>query len=332
MHAAPRGAGGKAGAPAVFTLLAALVVALAWTPTPADAGEYHFGATLVCDECHVLADAEHAFMPRPSAGTSSSAPLGYALREEGDALCLRCHDGKANAPDVLGDNTGTHTRQAGGLATGAPPYEAWKGHRLGVTMTPPGGSVSVTLHCTSCHAAHGTPYYRNLPAVTYAKGANDPARDVFLRSWAPGELATNYSADNVDFNEPNAHGSAIGEFCKRCHAAFHVTIGLSHRWTRHPTGNADLGMAPWDHASAPLFGSHPYRVKVMSPLGAWGTPGVPWPAAPPTLTPTCVTCHRAHGSQRPFALIYATGRAPISEDGDGRTVRELCRQCHPQGG
>lgn len=298
-----------------------------------DAGEYHWGATLICGECHVSSPEQtgggESMVPSPA---TQAGALVLPLRKPGDALCLDCHDGRADAPDVLGDNTGTHVRQAGALPTGAPPYRWTNGHDLGGTAVPPGGGQTVTLHCTTCHGPHGTPYYRNLPQVTYAKERNDLTKDVFLRSWVRGQIAINYSAGNVDFNEPNSRGSGMAEFCKGCHVQFHTVAGFLGAWLRHPTAAANISSVPGGHSSLVTFSSHVYRVKVMSPSGDWGPTGGPWAGAPSTLTPTCITCHRAHGNRNPFALISPTGTQPITEEGDGKVPQALCRQCHAQGG
>jgi nitrate reductase cytochrome c-type subunit len=54
------------------------------------------------------------------------------------------------------------------------------------------------------------------------------------------------------------------------------------------------------------------------------------------LTPTCTTCHKAHGNQNPYGLIYLKGTGAVTEEGDadGQTegLRTMCKQCHSQGG
>ncbi len=296
------------------------------------AGEYHWGATLKCAECHVASPDDQRLWGQPPSPTfqSSTGLRSFPLRKEGDALCLDCHDGRADAPDVVGHDAGTHVRQAGALPTGVSPFKWTNGHDLGVTAVPPGGTTIVTLHCTTCHNPHGSEYYRNLPRVTYAKDRNDLTKDVFLRSWVQGQIAVNYSADNVDFNEPMSRGSAMAEFCQRCHRDFHTVTVFGVGWLRHPTGAANISSVPAGHSSLAAFGGRPYRVKVMSPSGDWGPRGAAWTAAPFTLTPTCITCHRAHGNRNPFALISPTGIQPITEEGDGKVPQALCQQCHAQ--
>ena len=49
------------------------------------------------------------------ADMGGSGPNEHLLRNSGSDLCLSCHNEQTFAPDVLGANTGTHIRQAGGL-------------------------------------------------------------------------------------------------------------------------------------------------------------------------------------------------------------------------
>jgi hypothetical protein len=337
-----------------------LSLAVAWImlgAVGATAGEYHYGSTLVCSDCHTMHySQQHAWGSGdpPAPPLPTGGPREYLLRNQESELCLGCHDGQTFAPDVRGANTGTHVRLAGALTTGAAPYEAWKGHSIGVAAIPPGGSVSIKLQCYNCHNPHGSAYYRNLvnntAQVTYAKGTNDTTKAVFLRSWTLGNIANNYSVDSVDYNEPDSKKSAMGQFCRGCHTDFHGAQGDSNMggsggtaWLRHPTADANIGALGGDgeHSSLNQFASGLRRVKVMSPSGDWGTQGVAWSGAPGNLTPTCTTCHKAHGNQNPFGLILLSRFATtVSEEGGyagGQTadvatgMRNLCGQCHAQG-
>ena len=90
----------------------------------------------------------------PKQATLGNGPNEYLLRNVASDLCLSCHDNQDFAPDVLGANTGTHVRQAGGLNkigyTGA--YAEYKGHTLGTEHPNVPGSS-----CLNCHPAHGGP-------------------------------------------------------------------------------------------------------------------------------------------------------------------------------
>jgi len=329
----------------------AVSAGIALMAAAASAGEYHYGDNLICSDCHTMHfSQQHGYDGTPGQGFppfGSQGPYDYLLRDNPNELCKSCHDGQTFAPDVIGVNVGGYVREAGGMTTGQAPYEDWKGHTLGFTGTAPGGSSHfVRFACTNCHSHHGNTNFRNLngdqPVISYAKGANDLTKDVFLRSWVKGQVSTNYSVDNVDFNEPNNRRSGMGKFCKGCHTDFHGASGDENmggsggqQWLRHPTADANIGGG---HSSLTVFKNHPYRVKVMSPTGDWGTQGQTWSNAPNDLTPSCMSCHKAHGNQNAFGLIFMAGSGPVTEEGDAEGngpnggLRALCKQCHVQGG
>jgi hypothetical protein len=325
------------------------------------AGDYHTGTTLLCAECHVMhASQTHGY--NANGGGSYITPNGtheYLLRDEVNALCLNCHDGQGWAPDVLAAPTATlpNGRQAGALnRDNAAPYFDATGHTLGSTATAPGGTWSNTagLECTNCHQQHGRTgpgsanLYRNVNLwvagspttayMTYAVGAtNDLTKDVYERS----ATSNHYDVSNIDFNEPDQTKSGYGQYCQQCHTNFHGnqastnmrnTAGTPNaEWYRHPTADANIGQAGGGGSSLSRFRGRLYRVQVMSATGDWGTQGTAWPTSPTDLTASCMSCHKAHGDQNAFGLIYATGNAPIGENGDGTSYKNLCGQCHSTG-
>ncbi len=162
--------------------------------------------------------------------------------------------------------------------------------------------------------------------LTYAKGTNDPTLDIFEHDGDLGQVAVHYSADNVDFNEPTAGASAYAAFCKACHTDFHGSSSDANMhdadgWLRHPTADRNIGEAGMAHISSlDQYNSHTNKVKVMV-----GT-------AADDYTPSCFSCHKAHGNQNAFGLIYMRGTGTVTEQGDdGNAARDLCRQCHIQG-
>jgi hypothetical protein len=330
----------------------ALVVCL---PMAALAGDYHHGANLICSDCHVMhASQSHGYNQD---GTGFFTPLGgtlpheYLLRNEVNDLCLTCHDGSAFAPDVLGANFNTYVRQAGGLNRPSRGVgQAATGHTLDATDVAPGSNPAWSeangLHCTNCHQPHGhNPNgnaWRNLLAdpgnhgygasfISYATATRDDTLDVYQVSDGGG-LATHYSYDNVYFNEPDPTKSAYGFFCKGCHTDFHgdkggIEIGgaTGTEWLRHPTNDADIGAVGGGHSNLGVFTAHTNRVQVMSASGAWDPPGA-------DNTPSCMSCHKSHGNQNAFGLIFMSGTGTVTEEGDdGSTAKDLCKQCHVQG-
>lgn len=339
-------------------LTALAVLALIGLPMAAVAGDFHVGTNLVCSDCHTVHYSQsHAY----TVGGTIMPPLGpdgpytYLLRNEVNNLCLTCHDNQSWAPDVFGSSATSSTRLAGGLnavsvhRANDANYDEIDGHTLWSTAVAPGGTWTAPtadgLECTSCHAQHGSAtQYRNLlnrgtftgKNLTYAIGTNDLTKDVFERS------STAYDLADVDYNEPSITASAYANWCKSCHTNFHGASGGTEvggqsggtggsagvHWVRHPSADVNIGTPSATYISSlAQFTSHANRVKVMDSQGLWdGT------SADNTVTPSCFSCHKSHGNQNGFGLIFMTGAGTVSEEGDGGVYKDLCRQCHVQGG
>ncbi|MGB2768671.1 MAG: cytochrome c3 family protein [Candidatus Zixiibacteriota bacterium] len=343
-------------------LLFALVATLFLAVPALIAGDYHTGTTLECSECHVMHGSQAHGYNVSGEGTftsiGASAPYEYLLRDEVNNLCLSCHDGQSSAPDVLEAKAGLGVRQAGALnRDGASPYYHADGHTLDATDVAPGGTWKADsasgLHCGHCHDPHGDPgsgspdttglgQYRNLRAdpggtsskwMLYAVGTNDVNVPVFERSATGG---SHYRHTNVDFNEPLTDGSYYGAWCQGCHTNFHGSSGSANMggsggtaWLRHPSADADIGAVGGIHSSASLFAGYTNKVKVMTATEDWDPDST---AAVTDHTPSCFSCHKAHGNQNSFGLIFMKGTGTVDEEGDdGTEVRDLCKQCHVQG-
>lgn len=290
-------------------------------------------------------------------------------------LCLTCHDGAGYAPDVMNGPTSMINRSAGGLndGSGTDGYAVGEGHTLGSTDVAPGGTFAGPLGCESCHDKHGwqgpgvgagtiddiggNGYnaalggYRNLQPrgkfgpspiyVSYEVGAATNAADFY--ETAPASYATQY----VNLQEPTQTDSGIATWCGSCHGDFHgadvtaapysaVAAGSGFdEFNKHPASTSNIGAVGGGHSSLADFSGHDYRVRVMNAGGTWPQ-GAPWAAAPTDLTPTCLSCHKAHGTSNAFGLIYFDGATDDpalvdSEDGTG-TYITLCGQCHVQAG
>jgi hypothetical protein len=340
-----------------LTFAAAVLVAAVLMTGAAFAGDYHSGTQLVCSDCHTMHySVSHSYTGGAAPGDLAGGPNPLLLKKPAADLCLACHDGSATAgPDVLNANTGTHVREAGALSrltgnTGG--YDVYMGHTLGSTASAPGSSpawsAAAGLTCTDCHGAHnstgsnrniqgtlGMNAWRNVNrragnnssmvaplkdvVISYEVGANTGAYDISEGSAALGNFATHYSIDNVTLEEPVSTSSGVAVWCMKCHTNYHGSsadgnMNNGTAWLRHPTADADLSTVDITRWNA--LTTHP---KVMG-TGA-------------TATPTCLTCHKAHGNLNPFGLIYMNGAGgTVTEEGDGGTgFRDTCRQCHNKG-
>ncbi len=332
----------------------------------ANAGDYHKNGTLYCSQCHVMHFSQsHGYNPN---GTGFFTPLGgatpheFLLRDEVNNLCLSCHDSNGFAPDVLGPsnlgNGPTNVRLAGYLnRLGLPGADGmqYTGHTLDSTATAPGSNPAWSdangLNCVDCHHQHGSggsghpaggQQYRNLKSsvgngtqrwVTYnydGYGTNNLTRDVFERQ------AAEYDESIVDWNEPDTTKSAIANWCAGCHSNFHGAIGGAEvggvafgagfeEFVRHPAAGVNIGAIGGGHSSLTQYNAHVNKVKVMSSAGVWSPAGS-------DVTPTCITCHKAHGNGNSFGLILRQGTGTLNENGDtaGNQEEDLCGQCHVQ--
>lgn len=333
--------------------------------SPAVGGDYHTGADLICYECHVMHFSQtHGYNANGTGITTplgGTGPYGYLLRNNVNDLCLTCHDGQAGAPDVLEGPTGATTvRQAGALNRGgATPYFMSTGHTLDSTDTAPGGTWTPDsvhgLICTDCHQPHGhggtnvADPFRNLqprpggvsldpPEQTHVA---DPNFDVLNRT------ALNYDIAQVDFYEPDPTSSSYATWCGGCHTNFHGGVGSGpiggsgsppEHFSRHPVAGVDIGAVGGGHSSKTIFAQGGYVpgakinwVKVMTSTGDWEPDDptqLPW-----DYTPSCFSCHKGHGNQNAFGLIYMDplAGAKTEEGVAGGDYKDLCKQCHVQG-
>lgn len=271
---------------------------------------------------------------------------------------------------------------------GAAPYQTYKGHTLDDTAVPPGFNPTLAgvplasqynatngLECISCHLQHGSAtVYRNLgPRAaqfqpTYVLSTtNDTTKDVWINMAGPytpntGNASTFnplYDNANVSYNrtDPAVPAGAplssnrVDTFCSACHGNFHgsptdANIGASvigagaTDFLRHPTGRQVIGAAALGGQSALSR-----YVGAATKVKTYANDRVAYTDA----TPGCVSCHKAHGNQNPFGLIFLQRAATsVGEEGGYGTAvgtrvgdemangygvgyRNLCGQCHGQG-
>ncbi len=282
----------------------------------------------------------------------------YLLKN--DDVCASCHDGKTWAPDVIGDHGNGYIRSAGGLREGS----TGGGHKIGSTVRPPGYNgapvnnyfASGPLECFSCHSPHGGRGFRNLvpyqmrttigaanaPLITpeYSKSATWLNKDAVIaadtRTWGTDSLASYYGRDKVTYGrlangaEVDFAGSKasnrMDQFCGVCHSKFHggeitSNVGDGTGFVRHPTSIVTLASA------GTTFGA---TLRPAQTLKVYQAAGV---VSAATDSPGCVSCHKAHGNNNPFALIYPDrlGGTVPNEEGGG-IYKDLCKSCHGMGG
>ena len=233
------------------------------------------------------------------------------------------------------------------------------------------------LECISCHAQHGpATAYRNLGpyslggAATAARPTyvisttNDTTKDVWINiptGYVPnsGSAATfnpYYANANVSYNRTDAvvatitTSNKLDTFCASCHGDFHggtdagtvkggATALAPDGFARHPTSGVTIGAAGLagfgGHSSLTRFVANATKVKV------YASDRVAYADA----APGCISCHKPHGNQNPFGLVFLsrTAVSPNEEGGRGATdpvempngygvgYRNLCGQCHGQG-
>lgn len=114
----------------------------------------------------------------------------------------------------------------------------------------------------------------------------------------------------VDGNVDYADKSTINYSCAECHGDFHKTIGSASPWVRHPT---DI-VLPSDTTKEYRFynpdNSNQYSVE--APVARPTIPGTSGSTVTPGDSTTdngaivsCLSCHRAHGSDQPDLLRWA---------------------------
>jgi hypothetical protein len=231
------------------------------------------------------------------------------------------------------------------------------------------------LECISCHAQHGPAgAYRNLGSYalggaggsarpSYVIGtANDTTKDVWINipsgyvanSGAAATFNPYYDSASVSYNRNDATvgttktSNKLDTFCATCHGDFHggagdtgigATTAALDGFIRHPTSQVTIGAA-----AAQNYGGH----SALSRLTTGATTRVKVYASDRSgltdASPGCVTCHKAHGNQNPFGLVFLSRNATsVGEEGGygagqvenatGYAVgfRNLCGQCHGQG-
>lgn len=265
--------------------------------------------------------------------------------------------------------------------TNPPPgYDAARVVSATSTSNPTGtiGAWSGELECNRCHAVHGSSAYRNVGARSWTNAhkpsytvvstgsAIDPAYDV--NEFGGGR---NYDQNAIAYGAANGSTNGqykMNQFCSACHGQFH-DAGVTRNYgadgvafQRHPTDSVTFTSNALVNTDAAITGAHGGFRNILGTMAASGSTGVKVifkdntatldtgtgratvVAGSSQMTIGCLTCHKAHGNQNSYGLIfygdYTTGASgstynlvtDTSENGNGNpNVRSLCIQCHSMG-
>lgn len=342
--------------------LAGLVVILAPSAIQRSgtAGDFHQSGSLVCSDCHTMHYSEsHALAGPvlPAVPLRPGGPFPRLLRQPAAELCLACHDGRADAPDVLGVNANAYVRAAGALnrAGDTGEYAEGDGHSLGSANAARGGTWTGNqaegLQCKHCHDVHGNSYYRNLTPdpgtatgkfVTYLTGLTYTGTAA-VQQRVKTPMLSHYAVDNIQYRQMQVGTTDFGlsEWCSGCHGDYHGIGGSGNMggspggdtnsgspWLRHPTRGVTLAQGVtnkhidpthWFDIGSPQ--AMKSRVPVVSPSGV-----VPGTSTGSDNQVFCGSCHKAHGSNHRAGLIFDDDTTTISED--GISLLPTCQQCH----
>lgn len=123
--------------------------------------------------------------------------------------------------------------------------------------------------------------------------------------------------------------NTISYLCGHCHGDFHATIGTGSPWLRHPT-DTDVITKGGEYASYGLREDATTIAGIyilQAPVGYVTTPAAARGSVVAGDSPvTCISCHRAHGSN--YADILRWDYSTMQAGGGGVTENYGCFTCH----
>ena len=297
-----------------------------------------------CVNCHSMHNSQN--------GADLGGPNGVLLTDS----CVACHTTGGSGPEVISTavtaptGPGNPNYLAGGnfwwVDTGA---DDTKGHNvLGVAgldttgvsggLIPPGGTgLATQLTCAGTLGCHGTSgeaaplnaisgaHHGNIDLAAGSATGTTPADSYRFLVGIRGIEDDDYE-ETVTASDHNGYSgstgvdaSTISSLCASCHTDFHgASTSSGSTWIRHPT-DLDLSTALGEYTAYATYnplvpvGSTTNADLVNTDVQTAGKGIV-----------TCLSCHRAHGSEFPDMLRYAYDMSA----GIGTQTNEGCFVCH----
>ena len=304
-----RSGNGRAIASAFGLLSFSVIVALLCCALDVEAGDWHQLSEAVCSNCHTVHYSEDG-QPLKEPIAESGGPFSQLLlASNATSLCLMCHDGSMpDAPDVLTPSypaAGGHFDNIVDTVDSNP-----NGHDLGTNSAqiPPGSVSGLALSCVSCHDPHGNSNFRNL----LFDPAGSVSSNISLKVQQTNKAGSGHLLDSVYVESNILYQSGMSNWCNDCHPDFHGTTIPDFR---HPQ---DVTIYQKNYADYNYWsGNILNRVRVQADNATVLTPN----DIPSFYDQVfCLSCHKAHGSDKKSSLIYA----------DGAEMLSTCQQCHNQ--
>jgi hypothetical protein len=196
--------------------------------------------------------------------------------------------------------------------------------------------------------------------VTILSGVDGVANDVLMGT---AGVTNSYKTDEIIFGQGSGNatnaiftGTAVtgasvkvlapngmNTYCAGCHGNFHGTANVDNLAgtanIRHPTSGVVRTDTTFTGAFTGIQGTDPYGAQFDNAQGTL-VRAVFTATNKSAFEVGCLTCHKAHGNGRPFALVFPdhTGTAVDLENGDAAAladgtypIRNLCVTCHGMG-
>ena len=276
-----------------------------------------------CSDCHTMHYSQGATTP---SGAGPDGPYETLLLDD----CIGCHtaptadplDNTYNTPFVNGSglNQTANDCLAGGYFTSGGDSHDDASHTLTSTASPAGytstwyNGTSAGFSCAGATGCHGDQQTSGNDMLAIKGGHHDTSKAYRMlyvggtnttggtTQPVDGNGAADYEEALIDTATINTNASllahnvysagsgdvTISELCGKCHGDFHQDIGTASPWVRHPT---DVEIpSTWD-IRANFSGNYTDADRKYNPLGFDGAVEAAGDAKA-----TCLSCHRAHGS------------------------------------